>query len=85
MYEMSSQPISNSHVGSSVLYKFIYTYTENLPIVTFILRTYDEYCSELTSGQLSWTPVHDSENFRKENVAKLNDRDYEKLKCVLVF
>jgi V-type H+-transporting ATPase subunit H len=49
------------------------------------LTTYDEYSSELTSGHLSWTPVHESENFWKENAAKLNDKDYEQLKCVLSF
>lgn len=46
-------------------------------------RTYDEYSSELTSGHLSWTPVHESDDFWKENATKLNDKDYEQLKCVL--
>lgn len=50
--------------------------------LTFFLiaRTYDEYASELSSGHLSWTPVHDSEAFWKENAAKLNERDYEQLR-----
>lgn len=43
-------------------------------------RTYDEYTSELTSGHLSWTPVHESEDFWKENAIKLNDKDCEQLK-----
>ena len=43
-------------------------------------RTYDEYTSELTSGHLSWTPVHDSELFWKENATKLNDKNYEQLR-----
>ncbi|THH31773.1 hypothetical protein EUX98_g2445 [Antrodiella citrinella] len=47
------------------------------------LTTYDEYTSELTSGHLSWTPVHDSELFWKENVTKLNNRDYEQLKTLI--
>lgn len=42
--------------------------------------TYDEYRSELTSGHLSWTPVHESDLFWKENATKLNDKDYELLK-----
>jgi V-type H+-transporting ATPase subunit H len=46
-------------------------------------RTYDEYSSELLSGHLSWTPVHESELFWKENVTKLNDKDYEQLKCAV--
>lgn len=46
-------------------------------------RTYDEYSSELLSGHLSWTPVHESELFWKENATKLNDKNYEQLKYVL--
>jgi V-type H+-transporting ATPase subunit H len=44
------------------------------------LTTYDEYTSELASGHLSWTPVHESDDFWKENADKLNDKDYEQLK-----
>ena len=47
-------------------------------------RTYDEYTSELASGHLSWSPVHESELFWKENATKLNDKDYEQLKWVYV-
>ena len=45
-----------------------------------LLRTYDEYVSELKSGHLSWSPVHESDSFWKENVNKLNDKDYEQVK-----
>jgi len=47
------------------------------------LTTYDEYSSELLSGHLSWTPVHESELFWKENATKLNDKDYEQLKLLV--
>ncbi|KAL0947311.1 hypothetical protein HGRIS_013430 [Hohenbuehelia grisea] len=47
------------------------------------LTTYDEYTSELSSGHLSWTPVHESDGFWKENATKLNDRDYEQLKTLV--
>jgi V-type H+-transporting ATPase subunit H len=61
-----------------------------LPLHSFsnmyiIHRTYDEYTSELSSGHLSWSPVHDSELFWRENATKLNDRDFEQLKCVHYF
>lgn len=46
------------------------------------LSTYDEYTSELQSGHLSWTPVHDSQTFWKENATKLNDDNYKQLKYV---
>ncbi|EMD38663.1 hypothetical protein CERSUDRAFT_113838 [Gelatoporia subvermispora B] len=47
------------------------------------LTTYDEYSSELTSGHLSWSPVHESELFWKENATKLNDKDYEQVKTLV--
>ncbi|OBZ75904.1 V-type proton ATPase subunit H [Grifola frondosa] len=47
------------------------------------LTTYDEYSSELTSGHLSWSPVHESDLFWKENAMKLNDKDYEQLKILI--
>ncbi|KAJ7349306.1 ATPase V1 complex subunit H [Mycena albidolilacea] len=47
------------------------------------LTTYDEYSSELTSGHLSWTPVHESDDFWKENAIKLNDKDHEQLKVLV--
>ncbi|KDQ13172.1 hypothetical protein BOTBODRAFT_33784 [Botryobasidium botryosum FD-172 SS1] len=47
------------------------------------LTTYDEYTSELSSGHLSWTPVHESEMFWKENALRLNDREFEQLKILV--
>ncbi|KZT03559.1 ATPase V1 complex subunit H [Laetiporus sulphureus 93-53] len=49
------------------------------------LTTYDEYSSELISGHLSWTPVHESELFWKENAVKLNDNDYAQVKTLIRF
>jgi len=47
------------------------------------LTTYDEYTSELASGHLSWTPVHESDLFWKENASKLNDKDFAQLKLLV--
>ncbi|KAF8626174.1 hypothetical protein AX15_005061 [Amanita polypyramis BW_CC] len=47
------------------------------------LTTYDEYTSELLSGHLSWTPVHESEDFWKENAVRLNDKDHEQLRILI--
>jgi len=47
------------------------------------LTTYDEYISELASGHLSWTPVHESDDFWRENASKLNEKDYEQLKILI--
>ena len=47
-------------------------------------RTYDEYVSELASGRPSWMPVHRLDGFWRENASKLNERDHEQLKLVLL-
>ncbi|KAG6812765.1 hypothetical protein H0H92_000680 [Tricholoma furcatifolium] len=47
------------------------------------LTNYDEYMSELASGHLSWTPVHESDDFWKENASKLNDNDCQQLQILL--
>ncbi|KAI0295501.1 ATPase V1 complex subunit H [Russula brevipes] len=47
------------------------------------LTTWDEYTSELSSGHLSWTPVHTSDLFWKENVTKLNEKDHLHLKRLI--
>ncbi|TPX32306.1 hypothetical protein SeMB42_g07636 [Synchytrium endobioticum] len=46
------------------------------------LSTFDEYASEVRSGKLEWSPPHTSENFWKQNAAKLNERDYELLRVL---
>ncbi|KAF8310207.1 ATPase V1 complex subunit H [Clavulina sp. PMI_390] len=44
------------------------------------LTTYEEYVTELESGHLTWSPVHESETFWKENASRLNERDYTLLR-----
>ncbi|CAG8693497.1 11514_t:CDS:10 [Dentiscutata erythropus] len=43
------------------------------------LTTFDEYASEIRSGMLQWSPPHESEQFWKQNVTKLNDKNHELL------
>jgi len=47
------------------------------------LSTYDEYVSELASGHLSWSPVHESESFWRENATKLNESDHKQLRVLV--
>lgn len=46
------------------------------------LSSFDEYSSELKSGQLEWSPVHKSEKFWRENAARLNENNFELLKIL---
>ncbi|KAM0754467.1 ARM repeat-containing protein [Meredithblackwellia eburnea MCA 4105] len=47
------------------------------------LTTYDEYTSELQSGQLQWSPPHKNDEFWRENAAKLNDKDRKMLRVLV--
>ena len=67
------------HINLSLLFELYLNLTLDIRINGFN-RTYDEYTSELLSGHLSWSPVHESDMFWKENAIKLNDKDYEQLR-----
>lgn len=47
------------------------------------LSSFDEYSTELRSGRLEWSPVHNSEKFWRENAHKLNEKNYELLKILI--
>ncbi|KPV72809.1 uncharacterized protein RHOBADRAFT_17772 [Rhodotorula graminis WP1] len=47
------------------------------------LTTYDEYKSELASGELTWSPPHKNDDFWRDNAPKLVDRDREQLKVLV--
>lgn len=47
------------------------------------LSSFDEYSTELKSGRLEWSPVHQSEKFWRENADKLNDNHYQLLKILI--
>ncbi|KAB7503087.1 V-type proton ATPase subunit H [Armadillidium nasatum] len=47
------------------------------------LSSFEEYCSEVKSGRMEWSPVHKSEKFWRENCARLNEKNYELLKILI--
>lgn len=44
------------------------------------ISSFDEYRQEVLSGHLEWTPVHTSEKFWKENMAKIETNNFYILK-----
>ena len=55
---------------------------DELTKIVASLSTFDEYQSELRSGKLEWSPSHLSEQFWKQNAARLNEHDYELLRIL---
>ncbi|GAA94004.1 uncharacterized protein L969DRAFT_45628 [Mixia osmundae IAM 14324] len=47
------------------------------------MTTYDEYVTELNSGELTWSPPHESVEFWQENAKKLADKSAANLKTLL--
>ncbi|XP_076456871.1 V-type proton ATPase subunit H-like isoform X1 [Babylonia areolata] len=47
------------------------------------LSSFDEYVSEVKSGNLEWSPVHRTDRFWRENAIRLNDKNYELLKILV--
>eukprot|EP00802_Teleaulax_amphioxeia_P012658 Tamp_12701.p1 GENE.Tamp_12701~~Tamp_12701.p1 ORF type:complete len:439 (-),score=132.61 Tamp_12701:355-1671(-) len=45
--------------------------------------TFDQYCKELMSGELEWTPMHKSGNFWEKNVHKFLEKDQQVLKLLV--
>jgi V-type H+-transporting ATPase subunit H len=46
------------------------------------LSSFDEYCTEIRSGRLNWSPVHKSEKFWRENSQRFNEKNFELIKLV---
>lgn len=47
------------------------------------VSSFEEYCSEVKSGRMEWSPVHKSEKFWRENAGRLNEKNYELLKILI--
>jgi len=47
------------------------------------LSSFEEYCSEVRSGRMEWSPVHKSEKFWRENCHRLNEKNYELLRILI--
>lgn len=47
------------------------------------LSSFDEYSTEVRSGRLEWSPVHNTEKFWRENAVRLNEKNNELLKILI--
>jgi len=47
------------------------------------LSSFEEYCSEVRSGRMEWSPVHKSEKFWRENCHRLNENNYQLLRILI--
>ncbi|CAD6187217.1 unnamed protein product [Caenorhabditis auriculariae] len=57
--------------------------SDELTLSVHDLSSYDEYYSEVRSGRLTWSPVHKSDKFWRENAPKFNDKQFEVVKILI--
>lgn len=50
--------------------------TKKLDLLVNDVTSFDEYVAELTSCRLTWSPVHRSDKFWRENAARLNENNF---------
>ncbi|KJH52098.1 v-ATPase subunit H [Dictyocaulus viviparus] len=57
--------------------------SEQLHLSVQDLSSFDEYCSEVRSGRLQWSPVHKSDKFWRENAPRFNEKNFELVKILI--
>ncbi|VDM59070.1 unnamed protein product [Angiostrongylus costaricensis] len=57
--------------------------SEQLHLSVQDLSSFDEYCSEVRSGRLQWSPVHKSDKFWRENAPRFNEKNFELIKILI--
>ena len=45
--------------------------------------SFDEFCSEVSSGRLSWSPVHTNQKFWRDNCHRFVEKEYKMLKNII--
>ncbi|XP_015785343.1 V-type proton ATPase subunit H [Tetranychus urticae] len=73
---------SNKYEDPDLLEDIEFLY-EKLQSYVSDLSSFDEYCNEVKSGRLEWSPVHSNEKFWRENALRLNEKNYELLKILI--
>ncbi|KAJ3435405.1 v-type proton atpase subunit h [Anaeramoeba flamelloides] len=48
-----------------------------------VLRSWDKYVEEVTSGELTWGPIHKSSLFWRENIGKFEEKDFRLLRVLV--
>lgn len=56
---------------------------EQLHLSVQDLSSFDEYCTEVRSGRLQWSPVHKSDKFWRENAPRFNEKNFELIKILI--
>lgn len=74
--------LTNKNWGDEDIKADLEVLNETLQKHVVILSTFDMYKKEILSGHLEWSPVHRSEKFWRENVARLEE-DNNRLLLVL--
>eukprot|EP01087_Luapelamoeba_hula_P001763 TRINITY_DN1157_c0_g1_i1.p1 TRINITY_DN1157_c0_g1~~TRINITY_DN1157_c0_g1_i1.p1 ORF type:complete len:459 (-),score=88.11 TRINITY_DN1157_c0_g1_i1:73-1449(-) len=59
--------------------------TESLERNVILLSSFEKYKEEVLSGELTWSPVHRSERFWRENVGRFDEDNFRVLEALLAY
>jgi len=75
--------LSQKKWGDEDIEEDIKLLSESLDKNMIILSSFDTYKEEVLSGQLTWSPVHRSERFWRENVGRFEEDNFKILQVLL--
>jgi len=75
--------LSQKKWGDEDIEEDIKLLSESLDKNMIILSSFDTYKDEVLSGELSWSPVHRSERFWRENVGRFEEDNFRILQVLL--
>jgi len=57
--------------------------SQQLQEVEQTLSSFDEFCSEISTGRLQWSPVHTNNKFWRDNCHRFVEKDYKILRSII--
>lgn len=74
--------LSNKKWGDDDIVEDLKVLSEALAKNMVVLSSFDMYKKEIATGQLTWSPVHKSEKFWRENATRFEENDYQLLSAI---
>jgi len=75
---LQEQPLDDEEMEDDLIFV-----TSKLQEVEQTLSSFDEFCSEIATGRLHWSPVHTNNKFWRDNCHRFVEKDYKILRSII--
>jgi len=75
---LQEQPLDDEEMEDDLIFV-----TAKLQEVEQTLSSFDEFCSEIATGRLQWSPVHTNGKFWRDNCHRFVEMDYKILRSII--